>query len=499
MNEMQPSVLNIMKGGNSLKNKSLSINAIFNIFYKLLNVFFPLISSAYLSRILQADGIGAVAYAQNIVSYFTMIAALGIPTYGIREIAKARNNKNELNKTSSELFIINFASTTFFVLIYYFMILDFSIFQKDITLHLIFGSLIWFNFINVDWFYQGTEEYVYITIRSTIIKFISLILLFIFVKDRNDYINYAIITCLATGGNYVLNVFNLRKRVKFTIQHLNFRRHLKPILILTICSLSAELYSKVDITMLGQGNKAMVGYYSNAQKIINMALSLITAISGVFLPRLSYYYVYMKTEFNKLVSTAFKIVLFFSIPAFIGILLLSDDIIVVLFGNGFIQAAPTLKILAVLFLIKGIGDILCYQIIVSTGNEKIFIPSYILSALVNVSLNYILIPKYGINGAAIASVVAEFILNGTILINSSKLFKLSIDFKFIFSLLISNIFLFGIVYYLKLFNLSPLISVLLGTTVGFIIYIISSLIIKNEIIMLFFNKLTKKFNVFKKH
>ena len=173
--------------------QSIAKNAIFNILYKALNVFFPFISASYVSHILLSSGDGKVAYAQNIAQYFVLLAPLGLKTYGVKQIAKNRNDKYKRNKKFSELFLINFVSTTIFSLIYYIIIFNSSYFEENRLLFCVTGLAIVFNYINIDWFYEGIEQYAYIAIRSFIIKLVSLIMLFIFVKSPSDYVIYALI------------------------------------------------------------------------------------------------------------------------------------------------------------------------------------------------------------------------------------------------------------------------------------------------------------------
>lgn len=461
--------------------KSLVNNAIFNMIYKLLNVLFPLISSAYISRIILADGIGKVSYAQNIVSYFTMVAALGIPSYGIREIAKSRNNHKALNKTFTELFCINFISTFLCVIIYYIFILNFQQFQKEIQLHLIFGLLIVFNFINVDWFYQGIEDYIYISVRSIIIKFLSLIMLFLFVKDKNDYIIYAIITCLATGGNYIYNIFNLRKYISFQFHGINLLNHMKPILLLVACSISTELYSKIDVTMLGSNyDDKIVGYYTNAQKLITVVVSITSSLSSVFLPRLSYYYINEEKKFNELISKGLNILLFISIPSCLGILLVSNNLVPIFFGMSFSPSILTVQILSPLIIIKSVGDLLCYQINIATNNERKLLYAYSAAAIINIILNLLLIPIFFDKGAALASVVSELIVNISLSISSLKIIKLNILKKDITSIIYSSIAMIFIVLFINLLPISNIIILLLQVFFGAIFYLIVSLITHNE-------------------
>lgn len=189
--------------------KSMLKNSVFNIIYTASNILFPFITSIYVSRILLPVGVGKVASAQNIASYFVTAAALGLPSYGVREFAKVREDTAKKNSLFTELFIINLISTTISLIAYIFVLILNNGFNGEGALYICCGLAIFFNYLNIDWIYQGLEEYGYITGRSVVIKCISLALLVVFVKTREDYVAYALLTSLALGGNYIFNVIHL--------------------------------------------------------------------------------------------------------------------------------------------------------------------------------------------------------------------------------------------------------------------------------------------------
>ena len=188
--------------------KSLAKNSIYNIIYTVANILFPFVTSIYVSRILLPVGVGKVASAQNIASYFVTLAALGLPSYGVREFAKVRDNKAERDKLFTELLLLNIISTTLAVVGFFVLVFINAGFNGEWALYGACGLAIFFNYLNIDWMYKGLEEYGYITGRSLAIKGISLLALFLFVKTRQDYVAYALISSLATGGNYVFNVIH---------------------------------------------------------------------------------------------------------------------------------------------------------------------------------------------------------------------------------------------------------------------------------------------------
>ena len=245
--------------------KPMLKNSVFNIIYTASNILFPFITSIYVSRILLPVGVGKVASAQNIASYFVTAAALGLPSYGVREFAKVREDTAKKNSLFTELFIINLISTTISLIAYIFVLILNNGFNGEGALYICCGLAIFFNYLNIDWIYQGLEEYGYITGRSVVIKCISLALLVVFVKTREDYVAYALLTSLALGGNYIFNVIHARKMVGFTLVNLKIRKHIKPIVFIAGIIFMSTIYNKIDITMLSAlSTDEAVGYYSYA-------------------------------------------------------------------------------------------------------------------------------------------------------------------------------------------------------------------------------------------
>lgn len=470
--------------------KSIAKNALFNILYKVLNVLFPLVTTIYISRILCPAGVGKVAFAQNVCSYFTVVAALGLPTYGIREIARHRNDRNKVDELFSDFFWINIISTSLCVIVYLMSVVFF--FKSDTLLFLACGLSLFFNYLNIDWLYQGLEEYVYIAIRSSIVKCLSLIAVFVFVRTSNDYIIYALIISLALGINNIYNIFYARRFARIKVSGLHFKKHLRSLLILLSSSLAIQLYSMVDTTMLGaMYNDSIVGFYSNAQKTVNLALTVVSAISAVFFPRLSFYFKSNRDKFNRCVSSACKIVIYIALPSSLGIFLVSDDLVEVLFGSSFAPSISIIRILSVLLFVKSIGDVLAYQVMIATGHETWCFYAYAIAAFVNIVLNFVLIPVLQANGAALASVAAELTVNVPLILLSIRMVRINLNKKYIFSCAISIVFMFIVVLFLKSIISNPFVSLIFSVLFGIFTYYISTLIFRNEIASLVFGKIKK--------
>lgn len=473
--------------------KSLAKNSIYNIIYTVANILFPFVTSIYVSRILLPIGVGKVASAQNIASYFVTIAALGLPSYGVREFAKVRENKYESNKLFTELLLLNIVSTTLAVIGFFGLVFINSGFHGEWALYAACGLAVFFNYLNIDWMYKGLEEYGYITGRSLLIKGLSLIALVLFVRTRKDYVAYALISSLATGGNYVFNVIHAKKFVKFDFSGIRIQKHIKPVLLIACIIFLSSIYNKIDVTMLNMmANDEAVGFYSYAQKTINMVLTMANAVTAALLPRLSYYYDNDKEGFYKLLDKGFQILCVMTLPLAVGMVLVSAQTVEFLYGQAFAPAALTIQLMCPLILIKGFGDLFCYQLVYSTKSEKIILPAAASASVINIVTNAILIPILLQNGAVTASVFSELATNAIQFIYMKKKVRFNINGKALGTGLFSTTIMSICVIILMQIRLPNTIGLFIEVVCGAIVYIAVNLIMKNELMYEILDKIKNK-------
>lgn len=469
-----------------MREKSLARNSLFNVLYKSLNVFFPLIYSAYIARVLLPSGVGKVSYAQNIVQYFTIVAALGLPNYGTREIAKVRNNSKDTNKVFNELIVINALSTTICLIAYYLLITTSPYFNEERMLFGIVGLNIIFNYINVDWFYQGKEEYSYIAIRSFIIKVFSLLAIFVLVKDVEDYKIYAFIYVFSLAGNYFFNILKLRKyKVKVTLKSIELKRHIRPVLYLLATAIAIELYTLLDTTMLGiMCDSNVVGYYTNTMKLVKVFITLITAIGGVLLPRLSFYD--KQQEIDKcqnIVNRIFSIMFFLFVPCGIGLYLVADYVIPIMYGSSFTPAIETLKIATWLIYALGFSNLFGIQVLLTFGNEKKLLLCTVVGAVSNIIMNYFMIPVFYQNGAAVASVISESLVTVLTFVFANKFIRIRLEAGVLVKTMISTILMSISVIIIKSLVNDTFIALIGCIGIGAIVYMLSNLVLKNKVLL----------------
>lgn len=400
-----------------MKHRSLALNAFLNSLRSIFNILFPLITFPYVSRKLSVSGIGIYNFSNSIVSYFLLIAALGISTYAIREGAKYRDNTKKITQFASEVFTINIWST---VIAYILLFLSLIIFQKLRNYSLcilIFSLQIFFTTIGTEWIYQIYEDYTYITIRSIILQILSIILLFVFVKKTQDYLNYAAITVFSAVGSNILNFVHARKYCHIHIILIfNWKKHIVPILVLFAAGIANMIYVNSDITLLGlMKNNYIVGIYSVSSKIYSLVKTLISALLIVTIPRLALLLGKKRIkEYKNILAKLTNTLVVLALPASVGLFMLAKEVILIISGSNYLRAISSLQVLCFAYIFSILAWILSDCVLIPAKREKKVLVSMTASAILNIFLNIVLIPFWDENATAISTVLAEmcmFIMN----------------------------------------------------------------------------------------
>lgn len=392
------------------KEKSLKKNFCMNAILTMSQFIFPLITFPYVSRILLVEGTGKVSFATSIISYFAMFAQLGIPTYGIRACAQVRNDKKKLSKTAQEIFIINIIMSILAYIVFFIALYNVPRLKDEKTLLIIVSATIFFNAIGMEWLYKALEQYTYITIRSVIFKFIALIAMFLLIHQQSDYIIYGAISIFASSASNIFNFFNVHKYISLRpVGEYNFKQHLKAVSVFFALSCAATIYVNLDTVMLGfMKTNVDVGYYNAAVKIKTILVSIVTSLGTVLLPRASYYVEHgLKEDFYRITKKAINFVFLVATPLMLYFMFFAKEGIFFLSGNTYGGAIVPMQIIMPTLFFIGLTNIMGMQILVPLGKENIVLYSEIVGAVVDLAINYILIPKYASAGAAIGTLVAE--------------------------------------------------------------------------------------------
>lgn len=476
---------------------SIKKNFFYNIVLSVTQVLFPLITFSYVARVIEPVGIGTVSFVESICRYAMLIAALGIPVYGVREVAKLKGNNVELSKLCSELLIIHFVATFIVSVIYVITVFSSEKLNSNLEYYLLGLLMVFSNIFIMEWYFQGVGDFKFITIRTLIVRIITTISVFFLVTNKNEGFNFFLLTVLTNIINGIINFWHAQKSLKlnYLVGWYRLKKHFKPLFFIFSTTISISIYVLLDTIMLGfLADDKAVGYYSMALKISKVPMIFVGALGLVLIPQLSLSFHQNDIErFKLLISKSINFVITFSFPIIFFILGISDELIRTFAGEQFIGAAMTLKILSIVVLLIGLSNIFGLQILTPMSKDKYLTFSVLLGTVVSISLNFILIPFYQEIGAAITNIIAELVVTGTTLYFASKFIKIEFDYSFILKSLFYSIpiFFFSMGWSYLTTNY---ILILINTTVTAALYfiLVQLYIIKNQIIIELKNKLTQK-------
>lgn len=389
----------------------LKKNFIYLSLYKILEMLLPMITSPLLSRRLGAEALGTYSYTYSIVSIFAVIAQLGIYNYGMREIAKVRDDKEKLNQTYSDIFFVHIISSILVTIIYFFSI--FLFFNKDILIFIIQGGVLLSVILDNAFLFVGIENVKTITIRDAIAKFTTFILVILLVKNSNDLILYSIIMVLGTLVCRMISLIYARKFVRLVKPSIKrCKRHIKPMIILMIPILASTIYQSMDKIMIEfLYGKEYVGYYECASKGL-IPRNIITVLGTVMCPHIANLYAQGQTNIvTKKVNESLTFSMVMSYVFAFGITSIAKEFSPWFWGKDFSVCSPMLIGISFTIPCWTIGEVIRNQYLLPIGRDKEYMISFVLGVIVNLILNFILIPQYGAIGAIVSTIIAELVMS----------------------------------------------------------------------------------------
>ena len=477
------------------KPQSVKLNMIMNAILTMSSFLFPLITFPYISRVILPVGTGKITFATAVVTYFSMFAQLGIPTYGVKACARVREDKEELSRVTHEILFINIITCILSYVALFISMMYVPKFQQEKALLVIISSTILLTAIGVEWLYKALEQYTYITVRSIVFKFIALIAMFLLIHQKSDYVIYGAITIFASVASNILNCINLRKLIILKpVGNYNLRRHMKMILIFFAMSIATTVYTNLDNVMLGfMKTDDDVGYYSAAVKIKNLTVSVVTSASTVLLPRASFYVDNGKMkEFYAIVKKTMNCILLMAIPMAVYFVIYANEGIILLSGEAFKGAIVPMQIIMPTLIFMGITNVLGIQTMIPLGMEKQVLYSEIAGAVVDLIINIFLIPRMASAGAAIGTLAAEivvFIWQYIVLKDTAKnMFKGTRTILIIMAVLAGSV---GCIW-VKLLNLSSFMALMISGIFFFGIYVAVLFIGKEQLVIEIFGQVINK-------
>ena len=474
---------------------SIRRNYIYNTLYEILAIISPLITAPYVSRIFGSDGVGIYSYTNAIAVYFTMIAALGIKSYGQREIAQHRDNKAETSRLSWELEIVCVTSTLVALLGWTVLIL---ISKKYSVYYLVLTMTVLATAFDISWFWGGQEQFKFIVIRNSIVKILGIILLFTFVKKKSDLALYiGIIAGMNLLGNISMWSYLSKYLVKIDRKTLSFKRHYKQAFIYFVPTIATSIYTVLDKAMIGwiTADENQNGYYEQATSIINMCKSMIFSVITVVSSRMSFLFSKEKhEEIRQKMTQTLSFVTMIAVPVTVGVIVVAKRFVPWFFGKGYDETVNIIYIMAPLVIIIGISNCFGSLYFTPSGQRARSNKAIVTGAVVNLCLNLIMIKLWKARGAASASLLAESTITFMYLFMARDYYDLKNIPKLIWKRAVSaGIMAASIIFIGNMMGSMSNIVVLVTQIIsGALIYLVSLIVLRDDFLMENIKRYTSK-------
>lgn len=382
-------------------------NYIYNTVYQILLIILPIVTTPYTSRILGVDNIGIYNYTYTVVYYFILGGLLGLDLYGRREVSYCKNDKDKLSLLFSQLILLRILLMTV-SLILYLIVAVLSVKYK--VYYYVFVILLVSYIFDVSWLFQGLEQFKVLTIRSTIIKIINVICIFVFVNTKNDLWIYIVIISCSQLFSALVMWTQLSRVITLKIPKIEgISKHIKVSAILFLPEIITTIYTMADKLMLGAlTSETQLGLYSQSERIIKLALSVIGSMGVVMMPRIANNFVKGdKEEILRCLNKTSKWCFFIGLPMILGLVAISNHFTSWFFGPGYESVASLMCVISPIILLIGLSDVYGMQYLIPTNQNKYYIIAACAGAIVNVILNLMLIPSFAAIGSSIATVISE--------------------------------------------------------------------------------------------
>ena len=396
-----------------MKTVSIKYNFIFNIILTLSSYIATILVFPYVSRVLGVEYIGIFGFINRTIDYFVLFSTLGISIIGVREIASCKDDIKKRSELFSSFLSLSLVLTFIIIVLYIIAVFSFAQLREHKLLFFIGLSKLFFSTLLIEWFYQGIENFRFISLRDILIKVIYVISVFLFVKEKDDYVLFFILNFSMVTANSLVNLYYSKHYIKFKFNLNRIKIYLKPIFYFGLYKIFDSMYSIFNVVMLGiLCSDRETGYYYAANNLYYIVLGMFSALTRVMLPRMTALITDRKNvEFNNLIDKTFSIVFAFNIPIVIIGILLSPEIIQIMAGKDFVGAIIPLKIMMVLVFINSCAQIVVIQLLIPLHKDKVILFGSVIATVIALTLNYFFVKKYGAIGSSIILVVSVLCAN----------------------------------------------------------------------------------------
>lgn len=478
-----------------MKEKSVGKNAVLNMLKTVVTLIFPLLTFPYISRVLQVENLGKVNFANSVVNYFVLFATLGLKTYGIREGATVRNDREKFQKFFSEVFTLTIISTGLSLFVLAILCTVVPSLQNYRLLILLLSVSVVLPTFGCEWICSAYEDYGYITVRSILVQIISFVLIFALIHKPDDYYVYAMILVFSSQGANIFNLLYVRKYVKFRVtKNINLHIHLKPMMVLFASTLATSVYVSSSTTVLGLVcGDYYTGIYSAAAKLYSVMKNLVSAIVVVSIPRFAFYYNNNKRdEYNSLLNQISNTLALLVIPAATGVFLLSKEIILLISGAEYVAASSTLSILAIAVIFVGISWIMSQCILIPMKKEQVVLKTTLITAVLNIVLNIFLVGRWKHNAAAVTTLISETVVVLIYYYYVRKEVKIQGLLREIIKSFISSCVMGVVIVFGRNTNVNLIIKLPLLITISVLVYGSMLLILKDKYLLEYIHMVREK-------
>ena len=452
--------------------KSIKVNMTLKMIEEAVSFLFPLVTSMYVIRTIGKQNYGEIQYVRSVVSYFTLIASLGIFGYAAREGAKVRDDRQKFQAFSNEIFTISFLSTaTALVLLTLFLVF----FKKSVNpvLYIIGAAPIAFSLIGRDWINTVYEDFFYVTVRYLAASLVSMALIFVFVRAESDFVLYFLMVNAVTCVLSCLNCVRTRRYSRMGFAPAGeFKKHLNPIFLNSFSGIALKIYLSSDVTLLGiLVSKEAVAVYSVAATIYAMVKQVSNSVISVTIPRLSYYTgVKDDDRFHALIEKIVDYVLVLVIPSTVGLFELRSHAMVFIGGSQYSEGGMTLAVLALALPFAVLANVHAQGVLLPRRKEKLFFRATVISAALNIGLNFVLLPIIGHLGAAVTTLLSEAVMFGILLHESNKQIRIHVKKRTVLSAFLGCVPVIVICETAKHFIDNTILCMLAAMTVSVLAY-----------------------------
>ena len=484
--------------------KSLFKNTIYKSILSFVNIVVPLLVGPYVVKLLDIDlyGIYNTVYAEFQV--FLIFASFGLYNFGMREISKIRNDKKKISQLFSNLFVISIFSN-FLVLIIYLIYAFLTSSGTALLLYCLMTIQIVGNVFYIEFVNEALENYKFITIKTTVIKILYLVSIFLFLKNPQDIAIYAIIVSLVNFFNNIASFIYAKKYIKFDFKNIKIKKYISPLIIILIITNVDLLYSQLDRVMLGKFvDGVAVSMYYIPYYIVSTLAAIPYSIINVSIPRLSYMVANdtkenYQTSLKKITSS----LIFIIAPMCLGILVLAYEVIYLYAGEKYMWCVPVLIIACITRIFISMESVLTNLVLYPNNREKKLLKFLFSCGILNLALNSTLLVLKIFNPftAMATTMVAEIVLiiieycyiTKSLKVNPSLLSKQNLKYISL------SILFIPIAFIIKYINFGFYMNLLLIIGICVLMYGGVLLLTKDENVLLIKNKALGIISRRKKH